>query len=63
MKAKFTKQTTKIITAKKKKKFFDQQGNEINDPTLINDILQGKTVIKYHEQKSGREGKRHIVRK
>ena len=52
---------TKIIQAKKKKKFFDQEDNEINDKTLLNDMARGNVrVIKYHEEKSGKE--RHIVR-
>jgi hypothetical protein len=62
VKAKFNpKQQTKIITAKKQKKYYDKQGNEINDETLLKDIARGVKVIRYHEQKSGKE--RHIVRK
>lgn len=33
-----------IITAKKKKKYYDKSGNEIKDPDLF-----GKNVISYHE--------------
>jgi hypothetical protein len=34
-----------IITGnKKQKKYYDKQGNEINDPTLIQDIQRGATV-------------------
>jgi hypothetical protein len=60
------KQQTKIITAKKKKKQYDKQGNEINDEQLLKDIANGKHVIRYNEYKV--EGdptkvKRHIVRK
>ena len=44
---------SKIVQPRKQKKFFDQSGNEINDPDLIQDILQGKTVISYHEQTFG----------
>ena len=44
---------TAIVTAKKKKKYYDKSGNEITDPTLIQDILQGVTVISYHEQIEG----------
>jgi len=62
MKGKFSKQT-KIISAKKKKKYYDKQGNEINDETLLKDIARGATVYSYHEEKSGKEEKRHIVRK
>jgi hypothetical protein len=54
-------QQTKIISAKKSKKHYDKQGNEINDETLLKDIARGVNVIKYHEQKSGKE--RHVVRK
>ena len=54
-------QQTKIITPKKKKKYYDQSGREITDPTLFNDIMQGKTVISYHEEKSGKE--RHVIKK
>ena len=53
---------TRIISAgKKKKKYYDKQGNLITDPTLINDIQRGMNVIWYNEQKSGEE-KRHIVK-
>jgi soluble P-type ATPase len=62
IKAKHTKQQTAIIAAnKKKKKHFDQSGNEINDEQLLKDIARGVKVISYHEQKSGKE--RHIVHK
>ena len=40
-----------IITSRKKKKYFDKLGNEITDPTLIQDIMQGATVISYEEDK------------
>ena len=53
---------TKIVQPKRKKKYYDDNGNEINDPTLIQDIKQGKTVVYYNEQKSG-EDKPHVVRK
>lgn len=54
---------SKIITAKtKKKKYYDKQGNLITNPDLIQDIKQGKTVIRYDEKKSGKESS-HIVRK
>jgi hypothetical protein len=55
-------QKTRIITAKKKRKFYDKKGNIITDPTLIQDILQGATALEYHEEKSG-EDKPHVVRK
>ncbi len=50
-----------IITAKKKKKYYDDLGNEINDETLIQDIQRGMHVIRYEETKSGEEY--HIVHK
>jgi len=53
---------TKIVQRKKKKKYYDDNGTEIKDPTLIQDIMQGKTVVYYNEQKS-REYKPHIDRK
>ena len=53
---------TKIVQPKRKKKYYDDNGTEINDPTLIQDIKQGKTVVYYNEQKSG-EDKPHVVRK
>lgn len=46
---------TRIFTAKKKKKYYDKQGNEINDETLLNDIAQGSKVIYYNEVKSGED--------
>lgn len=52
---------TKIITAKKAKKYYDKQGNEINDEQLLKDIANGKTVISYNEVKSGEE--RVVVKK
>jgi hypothetical protein len=60
---------TNIISAKnKKKKYYDKQGNEINDQTLLDDIARGATVISYHEEKSGEDSstidkKRRIVRR
>ena len=55
------KTQTRIITPKKKKKYYDEKGNEVNDEQLLKDIAAGAHVISYHEQKSGKE--RHIVRK
>jgi uncharacterized Zn finger protein (UPF0148 family) len=55
------KSQTKIFTPKAKKKYYDKQGNEINDEQLLKDMANGAHVISYHEQKSGKE--RHIVRK
>lgn len=55
------KTQTRIMTPKKSKKHYDKQGNEINDETLLKDITRGVNVIKYHEQKSGKE--RHVVHK
>jgi hypothetical protein len=51
IKGKFRKHQTKILTAKKKRRFYDKFGTEITDETLIQDIMQGKTVINYYEQK------------
>jgi len=42
-------QQSKIIQPKKKKRYFDQQGNVINDETLIQDAKLGKTIIRYEE--------------
>jgi hypothetical protein len=49
---KFKGQTTKamIITGKRKKKYFDKQGKEINDKDTLDLIQQGANVISYHEQ-------------
>lgn len=66
MKAKFTKQTTKIIQGKKKnKRYFDQQGNEINqdDPDIMKLIAEGKKIKYYHEEKDEKGKERHVVRK
>lgn len=48
-------QQTSIISAKKKKKFYDKSGNEITDPELIKEIMQGANVISYHETKIGND--------
>jgi hypothetical protein len=62
VKAKFNpKQQTAIITPKKKKKYYDEKGNEINDSQVLKDIAHGAHVISYSEVKSGKE--RHFVRK
>jgi hypothetical protein len=58
---KHQKKKTVIISPKKKKKYYDRFGNEINDPTLLQDIAQGANVISYREVKSGQD-KPHIVR-
>jgi hypothetical protein len=52
IKAKFKGQTTKamIITGKRKKKYYDKQGKEINDKDTLDLIQQGANVISYHEQ-------------
>jgi hypothetical protein len=49
---KFKGQTTKamIITGKRKKRYFDKQGKEINDKDTLDLIQQGANVISYHEQ-------------
>jgi len=55
---KYKKTKPQIITAKrKKKKYYDKNGNLITDPTLIQDILQGKTVIAYREEKPSDDDK------
>lgn len=57
------KTQTKIFTGnKKKKRYLDESGNEITDPTLINDMMKGIHVIRYHEVKKG-EDKPHVVKK
>lgn len=48
-----TANQTKIVSAKsRRKRFFDSQGNEINqqDKDIMADLAQGKTVISYSEQ-------------
>jgi len=52
---KHDKQQTAIVSGKSKKKYFDQKGTEINDPDLIQDIMQGAHVISYHEEKHGED--------
>ena len=55
-----------IISAKNKsKKYYDKQGNEINDPDLIEEIKRGMNVISYHEEKVSEQQKEkpHVVRK
>jgi uncharacterized Zn finger protein (UPF0148 family) len=60
-------QQTKIISAKKKnKKFYDKQGNLINDEQLLKDIANGKVAISYNECKvegDPKKPKRHVIRK
>ena len=46
------KSQTKIFTAKKTKKYYDKQGNEINDPQVLKDMASGKTIISYREYKT-----------
>jgi hypothetical protein len=44
------KSKTKIISPKKKKKkYYDNQGNEITDETLLRDVARGATGYRYHE--------------
>jgi len=52
---------TKVISGKKKSKFYDDNGNEVNDEPLLRNILQGVKVIVYHEDIQGEEY--HVVRK
>ncbi len=54
-KGKFHPSGTKIISGKKQKKYYSENGEEITDPTLIQDLLQGKTIVSYHEEKSGED--------
>ena len=42
---------SKIISPKPKIKYYDSQGNEITDETLIQDIMRGANVIYYREDK------------
>ena len=51
--SKHAKQQTVIVSGKRKKRYYDKQGNEINDPDLIADIQRGANVISYHEEKQG----------
>jgi hypothetical protein len=43
---------TRIIRPKVKKKYYDSQGTEINDPDLIQEIQRGAHVISYQEFKT-----------
>jgi len=67
IKPKHNKQTTQIISVKgRKKKYYDKQGNEITDETLLADIARGVTVISYREDKvegDVKKPKRHVVKK
>ena len=47
--SRFGPQQTRIITPKKQKRYYDKQGNEITDETLIQDIQNGANVIHYRE--------------
>ena len=47
--SRFGPQQTRIITAKKQKKYYDKSGNEITDPDLIQEIMRGANVIHYRE--------------
>jgi hypothetical protein len=54
---------SRIIQGKNRKKiYFSDDGEEINDEVLLQDVARGAHVLKYHEEKSG-EDKPHIVRK
>jgi hypothetical protein len=50
---KYKKTKPQIISARKKKKYYDQQGNKINpeDKEIMQDIASGKKVISYREEK------------
>jgi hypothetical protein len=56
---------TKIITPKKKKKYYNKQAN-INNEQLLKDIANGMNVISYHEYKTEgdpKKPKRYVVKK
>jgi hypothetical protein len=53
---------TKIVSAKKKRKFYDKHGNEITDPELIQEMQGGHTVISYQEKKVEGEGDVYIAK-
>jgi hypothetical protein len=40
-----------LLSTKRKNKYYDKFGTEINDPDLIKDIQQGANVVYYHEEK------------
>jgi hypothetical protein len=42
-----SKTQTKIFQVRKQKKYYDKQGNLINDETLLKDLANGKVVISY----------------
>jgi hypothetical protein len=44
-------QPTKIVSVKTKRNYYDPQGNEINDPDLIDEIQRDANVISNHEEK------------
>jgi hypothetical protein len=47
---KHNEQQTRIVSGKKKKKYRDKFGTEINDPDLIADIRRGAEGISYREE-------------
>lgn len=47
----FVPDSPEIVSAKRKKKYYDKQGNVINDPDLIGEIQRGANIISYHEEK------------
>ena len=63
IKGKHRKQQSRIVQPKKKKKYYDKQGNEITDPDLIQDIKQGKTVVYYKEEKLEDKQQKYLVRR
>ncbi|HEY7695954.1 MAG TPA: hypothetical protein VH797_07640 [Nitrososphaeraceae archaeon] len=48
---KHDQQPTKIVSVKTKRNYYDPQGNEINDPDLIDEIQRDANVISNHEEK------------
>lgn len=57
---------TRIITGNKRKmRYVDETGNEITDPTLINDMIKGIHVIRYEEYKvegDAKKPERHVLK-
>jgi len=60
MKGKFKEQKTMIVTPRKKKKFYDEQGTEVTDPELIKQLQSGMRIVSYKEDKVEEN---HIIRK
>lgn len=64
LKSKHGQTKSKIISPRtKKKRYYDKQGHEINDPDLIQIARQGGNIISYHEEKQGEGGEYHVIKK